>query len=121
VPPPEHAAFYAAQRATLNVTRAEMRRSGWSPSVRLFEAAACAVPVLSDWWDGLDAFFEPGREILVASSVAEAVELLRGLSPARRREIGAAARARVVAEHTAERRVTELERHVAESARTVAA
>ena len=66
VPPRDHPSFYAAQRFTLNVTRADMVRAGWSPSVRLFEAAACGVPVMSDWWEGLDAFFEPGREILIA-------------------------------------------------------
>ena len=112
VSPPEHPAFYAAQRFTLNVTRAEMTRAGWSPSVRLFEAAACAVPVVSDWWEGLDAFFEPGREILVASGADEGLRYLREVGDEERRAIGGRARARVVAEHTAERRAEELERHV---------
>jgi spore maturation protein CgeB len=112
LPPSEHAAFYAGQRLTLNVTRAEMRRWGWSPSVRLFEAAACAVPIVSDPWEGLDALFVPGREILVASSAGEVLELLRDLPGSRRREIAAAARARVLAEHTAERRIDELEAYL---------
>lgn len=112
VSPPEHPAFYAAQRFTLNVTRAEMTRAGWSPSVRLFEAAACAVPVVSDWWEGLDAFFEPRREILVASGADEVLRYLREVGDEERRAIGGRARARVVAEHTAERRAEELERHV---------
>ena len=112
LPPSDHAAFYAAQRVTLNVTRSEMRRWGWSPSVRLFEAAACGVPVVSDPWEGLDALFVPGREILVASSADEMMELLRDLPGSRLREIAAAARARVLAEHTAERRVDELEAHL---------
>jgi spore maturation protein CgeB len=107
--PAEHPAFYAAQRFTLNVTRADMVAAGWSPSVRLFEAAACGVPVISDWWDGLDAFFEPEREILVA---ADADDVLRHLREGDRR-VGLRARRRVLAEHTAERRAAELEGHVA--------
>mgnify|MGYP001764978704 CR=1 FL=1 len=62
--PAEHRAFYSAQRFTLNLTRREMVKAGWSPSIRLFEAAACGVPIISDAWEGLDHFFEPGREIL---------------------------------------------------------
>jgi spore maturation protein CgeB len=112
LPPSEHAAFYAGQRLTLNVTRAEMRRWGWSPSVRLFEAAACGVPIVSDLWEGLDALFVPEREILVASSAGEVLELLRDLPGSRLRDIAAAARARVLAEHTAERRIDELEAHL---------
>ncbi len=108
VAPPEHPAVYAAQRFTVNVTRADMRRAGWSPSVRLFEAAACGVPVVSDWWEGLDAFFVPGREILVE----ETLERLDGLSPDEARAVGERARARVLAEHTAEHRADELEAHV---------
>jgi spore maturation protein CgeB len=112
LPPADHAAFYAAQRFTLNVTRAEMVAAGWSPSVRLFEAAACAVPVISDDWDGLDAFFRPDEEIVVAQ---DAGDVLRALDRTEdeRRAIGAGARARVLAEHTAERRVREVEMHVA--------
>jgi spore maturation protein CgeB len=106
--PPEHPAFYAAQRFTVNVTRADMRRAGWSPSVRLFEAAACAVPAVSDWWEGLDTFFRPGREILVE----ETLERL-ALPADDARAIGERARARVLAEHTAEHRADELEAHVA--------
>ncbi len=113
LPPAEHVAFYSAQRLTLNVTRADMVRAGWSPSVRLFEAAACGVPVVSDWWEGLDAFFVPGEEVLVARSADDVVAHLRGLTDERRAQIGAAARRRVLAEHTAEHRVDELEAHVA--------
>lgn len=103
--PPEHPGFYAAQRFTLNVTRADMRRAGWSPSVRLFEAAACAVPVVSDWWEGLDRFFRPGREILVEDALGH----LERVSPEQARKIGEAARTRVLAEHTAEHRADQLE------------
>lgn len=114
LPPAEHAGFYNAQQLTLNVTRADMVRAGWSPSVRLFEAAACGVPVVSDWWEGLDAFFTPGEQILLARSTAEVVEHLAAVDDERRARIGAAARARVLAEHTAEHRVDELEQHVAQ-------
>lgn len=114
LPPAEHAGFYNSQRVTLNVTRADMVRAGWSPSVRLFEAAACGVPVVSDWWEGLDAFFTPGREILVARTAADVVQHLSDVDEERRARIGAAARARVLAEHTAEHRADELERHVAQ-------
>jgi spore maturation protein CgeB len=107
LPPPDHPRFYGAQRFTINVTRADMRRAGWSPSVRLFEAAACGVPVISDWWDGLDAFFEPGREILVEGTLEHLA-----LAPEQARPIGERARARVLAQHTAEHRADELEAHV---------
>jgi spore maturation protein CgeB len=109
LPPAEHPAFYCAQRFALNVTRADMMRAGWSPSVRLFEAAACGVPVISDWWEGLDAFFEPGREILIAESADDVLRHLRDGD----RAVGGRARERVLAEHTAEHRAAELERHVA--------
>jgi spore maturation protein CgeB len=109
VPPAEHPAFYAAQRFTLNVTRAAMVRAGWSPSVRLFEAAACAVPVISDRWAGLGDVFEPGREILIADGPDEVVRMLTEIDEDERRAIGERARERVLREHTAERRVEQLE------------
>ncbi len=68
LPPGQHRHFYNSQRYTLNITRTDMVRAGYSPSVRLFEAAACGVSIISDWWDGLDTFFEPGREILISGS-----------------------------------------------------
>jgi spore maturation protein CgeB len=111
VPPSEHAKFYGSQRFALNVTRAEMVRAGWSPSVRLFEAAACAVPIISDCWEGIDMFFEPGREILLAEDAQDVLGHLR-LDDDSRKEIGRRARARVLAEHTPARRVEELEGYV---------
>jgi spore maturation protein CgeB len=113
--PAEHPAFYAAQRFTLNVTRVEMVKAGWSPSVRLFEASACGVPVISDWWEGLDNFFEPGREILIAEDADDVLRALE-LPPARARAIGSAARARVLREHTADERARELIELVREEA-----
>jgi spore maturation protein CgeB len=115
LPPGEHARFYAAQRLTLNVTRADMVRAGWSPSVRLFEAAACGTPVLSDPWPGLETFFEPGREILVARTTEEALRLVGELPEEARRTIAAAARRRVLAQHTAAHRARELEELVHEA------
>jgi spore maturation protein CgeB len=111
LPPPEHPRFYARQRFTLNVTRAAMTRVGWSPSVRLFEAAACGVPVVSDAWPGVDRFFVPGEEILIADTTEDVVRHLQHPDP---RAIGRSARARVLAEHTAAHRAQQLERHVAE-------
>lgn len=112
--PPEHPAFYSSQRFTLNVTRADMVQAGFSPSVRLFEAAACAVPILSDVWSGLETIFTPGEEILLARSAQESLGYLRELSDADRRAMGERARARVLAEHTAAHRARALERYVHE-------
>jgi spore maturation protein CgeB len=112
LPPGDHAAFYAAQRFTLNITRADMLATGWSPSVRLFEAAACAVPVISDAWEGLEAFFAPGSEIVVAADGEDVRRTLLDTEESRRRAIGRRARRRVLAEHTARHRAVELEDHV---------
>jgi spore maturation protein CgeB len=112
--PAEHRAFYCAQRFTLNVTRADMIAAGWSPSVRLFEAAACGTPIVSDDWPGLDELFAPGREILVAHSTDDVLGMLRDLSEPERRTIGARARARVLASHTAAHRALELEAYASE-------
>jgi len=111
--PSEHRAFYAGQRFTLNVTRAAMVTAGYSPSVRLFEAAACGVPVISDWWEGLDTFLTPGEEILVARSTEDVTRYLQSLPQEVGAAIGARARARVLAEHTATHRAIALEGYVA--------
>jgi spore maturation protein CgeB len=115
LPPDRHRAFYADQRFTLNVTRAAMMRAGWSPSVRLFEAAACGTPIISDHWPGLESFFVPHEEILIARSSAEALRYLRELPEAERRRLGAAARRRGLAGHTAAHRAAELEAYVQEA------
>jgi spore maturation protein CgeB len=106
VPPPEHPAFYSSSKVTLNVTRAAMASFGYCPSGRLFEAAACGTPVLSDSWEGLEYFFESGREILVASSAQDVVEAIT-LDREELRGIGKAARERVLSAHTAEQRSRE--------------
>ena len=108
LPPARHRGWYNAQRFTLNVTRQDMVRAGYSPSVRLFEAAACAVPIVSDWWEGLDAVFEIGTEILVARSTGDALRILDETPEEERRAIGARARARALREHTAAHRAREL-------------
>lgn len=113
LPPDQHRIFYNSQRFTLNITRADMIEAGHSPSVRLFEAAACGTPIISDYWEGLDELFEFGTEILVAPSTEEAIRLLRELSPEMAVEIGAAGRRRILAGHTAAHRALELENHIA--------
>jgi spore maturation protein CgeB len=112
--PSEHRRFYNAQRFTLNITRAAMVAAGYSPSVRLFEAAACGTPIISDAWAGLETFFVPGEEILLARGTADVLHHLRGIGEEGRRAIGARARGRVLAEHTAVRRAAELEGYVSE-------
>jgi spore maturation protein CgeB len=110
--PSRHRSFYNAQRFTLNVTRAAMVKAGWSPSVRLFEAAACGVPIISDAWPGLETIFEPGKEILVARSTDEALAYVREMDESERLEIGKRARKRVLREHTAAHRAEELETYL---------
>jgi spore maturation protein CgeB len=87
---------------------------GYSPSVRLFEAAACKVPVISDYWEGLDRFFREGREILIARSAADTIRYLKELTEKERRVIAENARGRVLSEHTGEHRAGELEEYVLE-------
>ena len=108
LPPAEHRAFYNAQRFTLNITRADMIRAGYSPSVRLFEAAACGVPIISDYWEGLDTFFTFDTEILIARSPADTLRCCRELPEAERLAIGERARRRVLAHHTSAHRAHEL-------------
>ena len=109
VAPPEHPAFYSSSRLTLNVTRRAMAEAGYCPSGRLFEAAACGVPILSDWWAGLDQFFEPGAEILVAHDTDAAVAAIE-LGDDALAAMGRRARERTLDEHTADHRAAELER-----------
>jgi spore maturation protein CgeB len=112
--PAEHRSFYNSQRLTLNVTRADMAASGYSPSVRLFEAAACGVPIITDEWAGLREFFIPDREILVARSSQDTLRYLRELDEVRLQDVAARARSRVLGKHTAAHRARELECYVNE-------
>jgi spore maturation protein CgeB len=116
MPPAEHPSFFCSSRLTLSVTRRAMAENGYCPSGRLFEAAACGTPVLSDWWTGLDTFLEPGREVIVAKCPEDAVAALE-MSDAQLGRIAAGARERVLADHTSERRAIELERMLEECAR----
>jgi spore maturation protein CgeB len=108
LPPDQHPAFFSSSRMTVNVTRHAMAEMGWCPSGRLFEAAACGVPILSDWWMGLDEFFTPGAEILVALDSGDAIAAVER-DDASLAAIAAAARERTLTEHTAGRRAAELE------------
>ncbi len=116
LPPAEHRTFYNTQRWTLNITRADMVAVGHSPSVRLFEAAACGVPILSDYWEGLETFFALGTEIVATRSAGDTLRALRQTPEEERRAIGARARARVLAAHTAAHRAAELEHYLNELA-----
>ena len=110
--PRRHRAFYNSQRFTLNVTRADMIRAGYSPSVRLFEAAACGTPIISDEWEGLDSILRIGSEILIARNADESLRLMRDMKEEERRQIGERARLRVLSAHTAAHRAKELEAYI---------
>jgi spore maturation protein CgeB len=113
LPPGEHPAFFSSSALTLNVTRRAMAEMGFCPSGRLFEAAACGTAILSDAWEGLETFFTPGEEILVARQARDTLDALE-LSRGELARIAAAARTRTLDEHTADRRALELE-HALES------
>jgi len=117
VDPQSHASFYSSSRITLNVTRQEMILAGYSPSVRLFEAAACGTAIVSDCWEGLETFLTPGKEILLAESADDVVAYMAQMEERELSAIGRRARERVLAEHTAEQRATEFEKAVAASVR----
>jgi spore maturation protein CgeB len=115
LPPSEHRKFYNSQRFTMNITRADMIKAGYAPSVRLFEAAACGVPVISDYWDGIDSIFETGAEILISRSAKDTLYYLKELSEEERIQIGNSARKKVLTFHTAAHRATELENYYKEA------
>jgi len=101
--PERHAAFFSSSRLTLNVTREAMARMGWCPSGRLFEAAACGAAIVSDEWSGLNDFYEPGKQILLARSADDVVAALQ-TDDATLRRIGRAAHERTLDEHTSAHR-----------------
>jgi len=107
LPPSEHAAFFASSRLTLNVTRKAMAEMGWCPSGRLFEAAACGAPLLSDAWDGIRNFFEPGSEILLANNRDDVLAALE-LEDRELRRIAERARERTLEQHSSAKRAQEL-------------
>ena len=115
--PREHAAFYARSGFTLNVTRADMIAAGWSPSVRLFEAAACGTPIISDRWPGIENVLEPGTEIILADNGTQVVDALRCDAG----RLGGAARRRVLSAHTSDHRAIELVAHLCDARKRMAA
>lgn len=108
VPVFKHPVFYSSSKFTLNITRKAMADSGFCPSGRIFEAAACGVPIISDYWEGLETFFEPGSEILLANSTDEVIKHLC-MPETKRMELAQMARRRILQEHTADHRVLHLE------------
>jgi len=108
VAPALHPAFYCSSKLTLNVTRRAMAATGFCPSGRLFEAAACGTPLITDEWEGLDAFFAPGSEILVARGTQDVVDAI-DRSPRELAQVAEAARDRVLRDHTSDVRAGELE------------
>ncbi|MDX5482359.1 MAG: glycosyltransferase [Hymenobacteraceae bacterium] len=114
LPPAEHRHFYNSQRFTQNITRADMIKAGYSPSVRLFEAAACCTPIISDYWDGLDSFFKIDEEILVSYSAEDTLRYLREVCKSERKLIAERARRKVLTHHTAAHRAKELEGYAQE-------
>jgi spore maturation protein CgeB len=100
LPPGEHNAFNCSPLAVLNVTRASMVTNGWSPATRVFEAAGAGACLLSDAWEGLEEFLEPGLEVIACRSATDVIEALSGLDRHTARQIGARARERILEEHT---------------------
>ncbi len=112
IPPADHPAFYSSALWQLNATRADMVAAGWSPSVRLFEAGACAAAILSDTWPGIDRIFAPDVELLLPESTEQVVDIISRTSDDERRSVGHAMQRRILAEHTAERRAEQLESYL---------
>jgi len=110
--PKLHPPFYCSSRFTLNLTRKHMVNMGYSPSVRLFEAAGCGAAIISDDWAGLETFFVPGQEILLSNSSDEVVRYVEGISDVDALKIGRHAQERVLAEHSAEKRAFQFEQFV---------
>ncbi|HBG27072.1 MAG: glycosyltransferase [Planctomycetes bacterium GWF2_41_51] len=107
--PSKHRSFYNSQRYTLNITRIDMIKAGFSPSVRLFEAAACGTPIISDYWQGIETFFKPDDEILISSSPQQTLNYIQDIPEETRKQISINARKRVINEHTASVRAKQLE------------
>ena len=121
LPPEAHPSFYSRQRFTLNVTRSDMVAAGWSPSVRLFEAGACAAPIISDRWQGIEEIFTDGHSILLAEDSDTVVELLAKMPEEKRSMIGRAAQSRVLSRHTGRARAQDLVRVLREATNTALA
>ena len=114
VEPQAHRRFYSSSRVTLNITRQEMAQNGWCPSARFFEAGACGTPVISDWWEGLDWFFDVARDLRVVTR-AEHVENVLDMADAELRALGAHARERALDDHTGQVRARQLLEYLEEA------
>lgn len=110
--PQEHARFYSSNGMTLNLTRAAMRAYGYAPSVRLFEAAGCGACIVSDTWPGIETFLEPGKELLLAETTDDVCRYITELSEEEKQAIGAAARKRILQEHTYAARARQFDEYV---------
>lgn len=115
--PSEHPSFYCSSRFTVNLTRNDMIASGFAPSVRLFEAAACGAAILSDWWEGLDQFLTPNQEVMLATDTDEVVRILDSVSEEERKHLGRSARERICAQHTSQHRAIQFEQVVEQCGR----
>lgn len=113
--PDMHNMFYNSQKFTLNITRKDMINMGYSPSVRLFEAAACSIPVISDYWKGIETLFEPGKDIFISTSAEDTLGFLREISEHKRIETGKNARKNILEQHTGIHRAIQLEQLVSEN------
>lgn len=114
IPPGDHPAMYSSCRATLNITRDGMARAGFCPSGRFFEAAACGTPILTDWFEGLDTFFDPGEQILIVNNTDDVIAAIR-MDDSDLARVAARARERTLAEHTGDNRARELVRCIQEA------
>ena len=114
VAPGRHPGFYSSSRITLNITRGEMARWGWCPSGRLFEAAACGTPLISDWWEGLDWFFDVARDLRVVSRT-EHVEQALAKADGEWQALAAHARQRTLDDHTGQVRARQLLEYLEEA------
>ena len=112
LPPADHRDFYNAQKFTLNVTRQDMIKAGHSPSVRLFEAAACGIPIISDYWEGITDLFERDSEILIAENTEDVIKYLSEISEEERKKIGERGRQKIIEKHSAKARAEELENYI---------
>jgi len=108
----DHNAFNSTPRAVLNINRDSMAAYGHSPPTRIFEAAGAGACIVTDAWPGIEAFLEPGREVLVAQDGAAVERILRSLDDATARRIGSAARRRVLRQHTYARRAALVASHL---------
>lgn len=117
LPTRDHNPFNATPKAILNISRESMASNGFSPATRVFEAAGAGACLITDAWEGLDLFLTDGEEVLAARDGREVAEILQALTPARAREIGQRARARVLREHTYAHRAREVNHILAEGAR----